>query len=292
MSSISPQNENDMKWLQRSIPGSSGAILNCRHTALDRNKASILIALPFGVPLTVADAAFGKFAANFNVMSWESRYILNLDQDFQGNEQLGPIEHVKDMICILKTLDVDACYLIGYCSGAGISLLAAKQHPEIFTNLILVNGEYQLFRKGHTSTTYQRSIDTFLPVVATSREQAGFIFAKMADISKVSKGNSQSELDKQISLPFSQEEYLFRYAKNYMAYRDFEALDIAREIQQSTLVLTGSCDEHSSMENSNAVSEVIKGSKKFVDGKADHYEFCRFGSLTLDVIGSYLESRL
>ena len=289
MNSISPQNENDMKWLQRSIPGSSGAILNCRHTALDRNKASILIALPFGVPFTVADAAFEKFAPNFNVMTWESRYILNLEQEFQGNEQLGPIEHVEDMICILKALDVDSCYLIGYCSGAGISLLAAKQHPEIFTELILVNGEYQLFRKGHTSTAYERSIEAFLLVVATGREQAALVFAKMAEILKASKGNAQSELDKQINFPFSQEEYLFRYAKNYMAYRDFDALNIAREIQQTTLVLTGHCDEHSSMENSNAVAEVIKGSRKFVDDKGDHYEFCRSGSLTLDVIGSYLE---
>jgi hypothetical protein len=76
-----------------------------------------------------------------------------------------------------------------------------------------------------------------------------------------------------------------------MAYRDFDALNIAREIQQTTLVLTGQCDEHSSMENSSAVGEVIKGSKKFVDDKGDHYEFCRSGSLTLDVIGSYLEKQ-
>jgi pimeloyl-ACP methyl ester carboxylesterase len=277
-----------MEFRQSSIPGSSGAMLNCLHTSFAKDKPSILIALPFGVPADVARAAFEKFEPDFNVITWESRYVLNLDQDFSGDEKLTPAEHVEDMICILRSFGIDTCRLIGYCSGAGISLLAAKQYPDVFTELILVSGEYQLFKKGHTSTNYQRSIDTFLPVVATSRKQAGIIFSKMAEILQVSKGDSQTELDKQINLPFSQEEYLFRYAKNYMAYRDFDALDIAKEIRQNTFVLTGQMDEHSSAENSEAVGDSIPRSQKFVDDNGDHYEFCRAGSSTLKEIGEYL----
>jgi len=277
-----------MDLQQCSVTGSSGAILNCCHTALEKDKPSILITLPFGVPVSVARAAFEKLEPGFNVVTWESRYILNLDQEFSGDEKVSPAEHVEDMICILKALKIGTCYLIGYCSGAGISLLAARQYPDVFTELILVNGEYQLFRKGHASTVYERSIDTLLPVVATGRRQAGFIFSKMGEISKASKGDRQTEFDKQINLPFSQEEYLFRYAKNYMAYRNFNALDIAAGIRQRTFILTGKLDEHASMENSEAVGDSIPGSEKFVDDKGDHYEFCRAGSLTLDNIGTYL----
>jgi|GEM_PF-1977117 len=279
------------KFPQRTVPGSSGAILNCRHTALDQDKPTLLLALPFGVPLTIADAAFDEFEPNFNVVTWESRYVLNLDQEFLGDEKLAPVEHVEDMICILREFQIETCCLIGYCSGAGISLLAAKKYPEVFTDLILVNGEYQLFRRGHTATDYQRSIDTFLPVVATGRQQAGFIFTKMAEITKASKGEAQSELEKQINSPFSQEEILFRYAKNYMAYRDFNALEVAVEIRQSAFVLTGQLDEHSSQENSEAVSGLIPGSTKFIAEKGDHYEFCRTGSSTLQAINSYLQSK-
>ena len=285
-----------MEVRQCSVLGSGGAVLHCRHTALDKNKPSILIALPFGVPASVASAAFERFAPNFNVATWESRYILNLEQGFLGNEKLTPAAHVEDMICILSTLEFATCYLVGYCSGAGISLLAAKEHPEMFTELVLVNGEYQLFRKGHASTAYQRSIDVFLPPVAASRQQAGTIFSNMGkvwkaskEVLKVSNEDSQSELEKQINLPFSQKEYLFRYARNYMAYRDFDALDVAADIQQSTFVLTGELDQHSNRENSEAVYDYIPRSKKFIDHKGDHYEFCRTGSLTLEEIGAYLE---
>ena len=276
----------------RDLPGSSGAILHCAHTAIDREKPSILIALPFGVPVTVARAAFEKFEPDFNVITWESRFILNLDQDFEGDEKLAPVEHVGDMLCILRELGIERCFLIGYCSGAGISLVAASSHPEVFTELILVNGEFQLFRKGHVATDYQKSIDTFLPVVATGRKQAGFIFTKMAEISKVSRGGGeQTDLDRQINLPFSKEEYLFRYAKNYMAYRDFNALEVAPQIRQQTFVLTGRKDVHSNMENSEAIGDSIAGSTRYIDDLGDHYEFCRAGSSTLDEIGSYLAAR-
>lgn len=279
-----------MEFIQHPVAGSSGAILSCGHTVIDKRKPSLLIALPFGVPLTVARAAFAAFGPDFNVVTWESRFILNLDQGFSGEEKLSPDEHVEDMLCLLRALEIEACHLIGYCSGAGISLLAARRYPEVFTELILVNGEYQLFRKGHASTGYQRSIDSFLPVVATGRQQAAFIFAKMAEISNVKRGEEgvQSELDSQINLPFSKEEYLFRYAKNYMAYRDFDALEVARGVGQRTFVLTGRRDEHSSLENSQAIAGTIGGAKTFVADEGDHYDFCRAGSSTLAEIGNYL----
>jgi pimeloyl-ACP methyl ester carboxylesterase len=274
---------------QRLVAGSSGAILNCLHTEVDHEKPSLLIALPFGVPAEVAYAAFERFGPRFNVITWESRYVLNTDQEFTGDEQMAPVEHVGDMLALLRALEIESCTLIGYCSGAGISLVAASRYPNVFKDLILVNGEYQLFRRGHVATDYQKSIDSFLPVVAGGRKQAGFIFSKMAEISQAKKqGTVQTELDKQINLPFSKEEYLFRYAKNYMAYRDFDALEMAKEIRQRTFVLTGRKDEHSNMENSEAVGQTIAGSTKYVDDNGDHYEFCRAGSPTLDRIAEYL----
>jgi len=280
---------HDLEVLDRSVLGSSGAMLHVRHTPVDADKPSLLIALPFGVPADVARPAFDKFGPNFNVATWESRYVLNTAQEFSGDEKLMPSEHVGDMLNILHALDIDSCRLIGYCSGAGISLVAASRHPDVFKELILVNGEFQLFRRGHASTDYQRSIDTFLPVVATGREQAGFIFSKMAEISKASRaGGEQSELEQQINLPFSQEEYLFRYAKNYMAYRDFDALEAASDVRQNTFIVTGRMDVHSSMENSEAVGGRIAAATTFVDDAGDHYEFCRAGSATLEAIDAYL----
>jgi pimeloyl-ACP methyl ester carboxylesterase len=278
----------DTEFTARPIAGSRGAMLNCAHSAIDRQKPSLLIALPFGVPVTVAKAAFSTLQADFNVVTWESRFVLNLAQAFSGEEVMAPDAHVEDILCILASLALDSCHLIGYCSGAGISLLAASRHPETIRSLILVNGEYQLFRKGHVATVYQRSIDAFLPVVAKSRQQAGQIFAKMAETSNPKAGNMPAELALQINLPFSRQEHLFRYAKNYVAYRDFDALAVANAVRQPVFVLSGGRDEHSDKENSQAVAGALKQAITYVADQGDHYEFCRTGSPTLAEVGAYL----
>ena len=79
-----------IETIETAVAGSSGAVLHCSHTAIDPGKPALLIALPFGVPATVAQAAFSAFAPGFNVVTWESRFILNLDQDFTGDERLAP----------------------------------------------------------------------------------------------------------------------------------------------------------------------------------------------------------
>lgn len=288
-----PDTERDAfldDYPRRHVAGAGGATLACSHTPLDHGKPTVLVALPFGVPASVARAAFETLESAFNVVTWESRYILDLSQPFSGAEEMGPDAHVEDVVAILGDLKVDRCHLVGYCSGAGISLLAAERHPRVFTTLVLVNGEYQLFRKGHAATDYQRSIDTFLPEVAKGRDAASFIFATMSGINMPGKSESQTELDRKINLPFSNPEYLYRSAKNYMAYRDFDALRIAARVSQDTLVLTGRRDVHSNIENSEAIDACLPRSTKFVAPEGDHYEFCRAGSSELAEIRTFLHA--
>lgn len=259
------------------------------HTVLDAEKPWIVVVLPFGIPAEVVEPAFVRLQRTCNVVSWESRYTLSLDVRFTGEESLAPADHVADMIGILGALEIDRCALLGYCSGGGIALLAAKLHGERFTDLILVNGEYQLFRRGHMSTAYQRSIDSFLPLVAVGRKEAHSMFETMAEVVGATAQEQSSELLKQMNRPFSSEEHLFRYAKSYMAYRDFDALDVASAVKQTALVVAGLLDEHTNMENSVAIAERISRSTTFIDAEGDHYAFCHAGSATLEAIASHLD---
>lgn len=277
--------------MQRAISSPDGAVLKCGYTPIERGKANVLIALPFGVPVEIAEPAFASLVQLCNLVSWESRYILETQVEFSGNENLTPLAHVCDMLCILNALGMEQACLIGYCSGAGISLLAATKYPAVFTELILVSGEYQLFRRGHSATAYQRSVDVFLPAVAASRQSARYLFSKIAGLSMLRTGAQEREIPGAISRPFSNEESLFRCAKNYMAYRDFDALSSATNVRQPTFVLSGAQDVHSSPQNSCAISECIAHSNHFVDAAGDHYEFSRCGSRTLDVIREHLQRR-
>jgi pimeloyl-ACP methyl ester carboxylesterase len=268
---------------ERRSLAADGLVIWYHHTVPEPNKPWLLIALPFGIPMEVAAAALDAFRPAFNVMTWENRYVLNLDVPFAGDEPLAPTDHVDDMLSVMAALGVERCRLIGYCSGAGFALVAATEHPGRFSDLVLVNGEFQLFRRSHVATTYQRSIDRFLPVVASDRETAAWMFTTMPEVAAAGEGHD-SPLQRQMNIPFSHEERLFRYARSYMAYRDFDAPAVACRVPHSTLVIAGRRDEHTDPENAQAIAEAIPRATLLVDEDADHYAFCRARSATLDAI--------
>jgi pimeloyl-ACP methyl ester carboxylesterase len=271
---------------ERCSLAADGVVIRYHHTAPESSKPWLLIALPFGIPVEVAAAALDAFRPVFNVMIWENRYVLNLNVPFAGDEPLAPTDHVEDMLSVMSALGVESCRLIGYCSGAGFALVAAAEHPDRFSDLVLVNGEFQLFRRGHVATTYQHSIDRFLPVVASDRETATLMFTTIAEVGAAGEEHD-SLLQLQMNVPFSHEERLFRYARSYMAYRDFDAPAVARRVPHSTLVIGGRRDEHTDPENAQAIAEAIPQATLVVDEDADHYAFCRARSATLDVIARH-----
>lgn len=269
------------------VTQADGFAIRCQGALAGRREPSVVVVLPFGVPNAVARSAFRCLGPKYNVVTWEARYILDSAAPFSGVEALSPDVQVDDLLSVLDALGIDRCCLVGFCSGAGIALVAATEHPDRFTDVILVSGEYQLFRHGHRATPYERSVDGFLPIVAQSRAQATAVFSKMADLGKAARG-VQSDLQKQINVPFTDAEYLFRYAKTYMAYRDFDAVAVAPNVTQPTFVVAGALDEHTRVENSQVVAARIPRSTVFIDDVADHYGFCVADSKVLGAIGSYL----
>ena len=71
--SVRPDTERDAfldDYPRRHVAGASGATLACSHTPLDHGKPTVLVALPFGVPASVARAAFETLDSAFNVVTW------------------------------------------------------------------------------------------------------------------------------------------------------------------------------------------------------------------------------
>lgn len=272
---------------RRSLVGNEPAI-RYHHTVSEPDRPWLLIALPFGIPVEIAASAVAAFRPAFNVITWENRYVLDLDVPFAGEEPLAPSDHVDDMLSVMAALGVERCRLVGYCSGAGFALLAATEHPERFSDLVLVNGEFQLFRRGHVATTYQRSIDSFLPMVGSNRETAASMFITMAEVAGAREAREDSPLQQQMNFPFGHQERLFRYGRSYMAYRDFDAPTIASRVSHNALVIAGRRDEHTDPENAQAIAEAIPQATLVVDEDGDHYAFCRPGSATLEAIARHL----
>ncbi|MEI8703618.1 alpha/beta fold hydrolase [Pseudoalteromonas sp. B62] len=139
----------------------------------------ICLILPFGLKLDVANSFFDYFHNQFNIITYESRLILDSSSLQVIDGELTVENHVKDLMVVLNHKNIEDTILVGYCSGAGIALAAANQNPNRFSYLILVNGEFVLLNDRDCVTQYGIDIDNLLPIAAIDRSKAEFILNRL-----------------------------------------------------------------------------------------------------------------
>src|SRR3569833_1541882 len=113
----------------------------------------IALIMPFGLKVELAEPFFRFHQLRYDVVTWESRLILDSSQRETRREDFAIINHVYDLMSVLRACRVSRAFLVGYCSGAGIGLVAANRFPHLFSSLTLVHGEYSLL--GEESCTTQ-----------------------------------------------------------------------------------------------------------------------------------------
>jgi pimeloyl-ACP methyl ester carboxylesterase len=95
-------------------------------------KPCITLIMPFGLKVELAEAFFRFYQPRYDVVTWESRLILH-SSDREGRpENFAIINHVYDLVSVLRARRVSRAFLVGYCSGAGIGLAAANRFPQLF----------------------------------------------------------------------------------------------------------------------------------------------------------------
>jgi pimeloyl-ACP methyl ester carboxylesterase len=262
--------------LKRTVPSFDGRPLNVFHTAPRPRLADLVLVLPFGVRHQIADRLYPVLAADFNVITWESRFVLDLDAD-AGDASIEADTHARDMVHIIEqsrgwqpgaSPQVD---VLGYCSGAGVALLAAARHARLIRRLALVSGEYMLPAALCRQSNFQREVDLLLPAAATGMARARMLAEKIAG----GRRAPGSEFDAFVSLPFSSAEHLHRYGLNYLAYRSVDFMRVAEQVRQPALLVAALDDRQVGVESSILISSRLPGASglKTVDG--DHYELCR-----------------
>ncbi|WP_394827821.1 alpha/beta fold hydrolase [Pendulispora albinea] len=243
----------------------------------DAQKPALTFVLPFGTKYDIAQPLFEQLGARFNVLTWEARMILDDPRADVDVARITPAMHVADMMSVLARFGVARSDVIGYCSGAGIALLAAQQYPSSFSRLLLVAGEYVLPRHTCARTRFQEDVDALLPLAAKSKAHASAVFSRIPQ----REGVASDPVRRAAALPFSRPEYLHRFGANYVQYRHVRFLEVARSIAHTALVLVGRRDEQVTVESSALIHEKLAHSRFHVDPAADHYDVCR-GNTTIE----------
>jgi pimeloyl-ACP methyl ester carboxylesterase len=264
-----------------------GFRLKYAHCGLS-NRPCIALIIPFGLKVDVAHAFFRFYQPRYDVVTWESRLILDSSARDLRPDDFAVIKHVYDLVSVLRACRVSRASLVGYCSGAGIALAAASRYPQLFSSVTLVHGDYVLLGDQSCITPFSEDIDSLLSTSARSDEHARLVFDKVSSDRRV----ANESLPVGIDTPFTQLPYLLRYALNYLAYKRTDFKKLARSVTHDTLLLTGSRDVQVNVESTRKIHGIMRNADIHVDPEADHYGILREDSQTLATIWNYLGEQL
>lgn len=267
--------------LIKSVTSHDGITMTYSRTKISQNNSWLVIILPFGMPVKIAETFFQYFENDYNVITWEARGILAPFGTLINKNEFAIENHVADLVTILEHMNVFQCDLVGYCSGAGIALAAVNSHPEIFSSLVLVNGDYTLQGEADCWTQFGRDVDSLFPIAASDEKTASFILDKL--------NNGENEgLPPGFELPFSQTHYFHRLSLNYSSYRSTDFIALARQLKLKTLVISGDKDKQCNTNSARKIKDSMNNSDIYIDPHGDHYEIVREQSNTLKIIKQYL----
>ena len=111
------------------------------HSDIVSHRPFVTIVLPFGLRPTAAAELYARLSPRFNVLTWQSRSIVDCSASVTDEVVLTPRMHANDMVQILRHFLVDTSDVVGFCSGAGIALLAAAEYQTMINRLVPVCGE-------------------------------------------------------------------------------------------------------------------------------------------------------
>jgi pimeloyl-ACP methyl ester carboxylesterase len=264
---------------ESAIEGVDGQTIAVLYSDLVTGRCHMTVVLPFGFRPRAAHGLFAQLS-HVNLVTWQSRAIIDRSAEDGVDAVLTPQAHVQDFAALLKHFGVGKSDVIGFCSGAGIALLAAREYAPMVNRLALVCGEYMLPPDVCRQTVFQREVDRLLPLAATGRSTARLLCEKLASGNVAPK----SELEAEVALPFSDPEYLYRHGVNYLSYRRMDFRRVAKEVRQRTLVISTQDDQQVTREGSALLADALPNMARHLHLPGDHYAIFRDASPVVEAL--------
>jgi len=270
------------------VTASDGKRLRVFRGDLREAKPFLTLILPFGLRLDAARTLCAMLSGEFNVVTWQGRSLC--DQPLAAHENgMTPEVHVQDMCSVLDALGVRKTDVVGFCSGAGIALVAARIEGHRINRLALVCGEYMLSPAVCPQSNFQREVDSLLPLAAESLNHAAALCEKLT-ASRV-RAPAKTEFDEEVVVPFSSAARLHRHGLNYLSYRGTDFMALAGEVPHRTRVISTDRDEQVSAASSQVIASLLRNAERHVVVPGDHYEILRGKNAVNDSIVEFFGSR-
>ncbi len=263
---------------------SDGYRLRIGHTEIDATRPWLLFIMPFGLRLEMAKPFFDYFESDFNVVTWEARLILDESHSGEISDNLSVECHVNDLFEAIAVFNIEQALVVGYCSGAGVALVALKRKPNLAKCLVLAHGEYTLLKHPGCTTQFAFDIDSILSMAASNDKFAQKVFEKVNS----DRLDVEEDVPPGIDMPYSKLDFFKRFAINYTYYKSLDYKEFACEVAQPTLMITGLRDKQTNVKSTELIAGEIPHARVIVDPDGDHYGLLRPSSKTMEIAEDFL----
>jgi pimeloyl-ACP methyl ester carboxylesterase len=216
----------------------------------------MVLALPCAMPVGIASEWLRALANRFYVITWETRGMFGLDDDFDVLEH-GVRSQVADLHSLLEHFHSASAHLMGICGGAAIALAAASS--ERIASLSLWHGDFELGSEA-PQTKHRYDLQDVMAIARTSRTHASKLHASFRS-PRVLSSLLREELAHYLLYPYASAELLYRYGILNGNLMQTDCRPLLPRINKPVLVVTSAADQTTHPDGSRFVARNIAGSR-------------------------------
>ncbi|MCD9032935.1 alpha/beta fold hydrolase [Luteimonas sp. Y-2-2-4F] len=241
----------------------------------------LFLANAYGMPAEFMWPLAQRLQRDFHVVTWECRWVPGAEDAFDPGD-CGSLAHAQDLVDIQKSLGLASASVVGWSSGAQVSLRAMAAFPERVRAAVLLNPGVSIPPSDTVRTTrFETGIRTLFDKIAGSYRMAEkyceLIYGAAASDAGDSRmlSNILTSTDPYLlymtSLPFRTPQSLFRYA-NMMRTLFAERPDAwTADVAQPVLVYVGDRDVVTHPDVGRALCDGLRRGELHRDAEGDHF---------------------
>ncbi|HEU5333240.1 MAG TPA: alpha/beta fold hydrolase [Actinocrinis sp.] len=264
------------------VRGPDGATVRA-YAAGDPRAPAVVIASACGMPVRLAESWIRRLAADYFVLTWESRGLFGDDlEDFDG--ATGVAAQCGDLFAVMDHFGVASAHVAGLCGGAVLALAAAAERPRRISSLSLWHGDFEV-GDDTLKTDHQRNLQALMNLAVTAPMGAAGVHAVLC---QSMASATPLDLAHLVLYPYATPELLRRYCLLNGAIMQADARPWLAAVKQPTLVVTSADDSTAHPAGSRFAAAALSGARLLVLPHGDHISLFRGDPGLLDTAAGFI----
>lgn len=230
--------------------------------------------------------ALSRHRRVLSCLSWEMRGLPDYyPDDVAADREWAPETHAQDLgevLAIAGGARVES--VISYCSGSYLALYATARGLLAPSRIALIGPPLEIGAGGQ-KTLYQKTIPALLTRIARGGPQmAAIVRAIMRQGVQARATAPDYELHVINNIPFTRDEYTYRYACLHAAWQAVPWTELLAKIGVPTAIFHGNTDELVHTDTVTTLSTAIPDARVHVYDRQDHFAVYTCDDLIRDVV--------